>query len=235
MIYDMNYHKTDIKLVDNLDLDDIDNLYNQGYVLTRLPEMQQTRSLRIDLSKFELTSENRRVLRKTEELELRAFSIPIPQNSTAWHIHSLGKNFYQEKFDDVEFSANKIKEVVTNPQHTRFNTLFSYFKKNQIGNNTTLEEVDYQKALGFCIAYQSDSLLHYCYPFYSLDLDIPNLGMGMMLRAIKWAQDNQLDYVYLGSITRPKDTYKLQFKGLEWWDQDHWSEDLDKAKEILLN
>lgn len=50
----------------------INNLYNGGFLFTRehLGSMYQTRSLRIDLSKFELTSENKRILKKTEGLRL---------------------------------------------------------------------------------------------------------------------------------------------------------------------
>ncbi|MEK7212867.1 MAG: hypothetical protein AAB678_00315, partial [Patescibacteria group bacterium] len=46
----------------------ITSLYCEGYLFTRegRGKMYQTRSLRIDLNKFEPSSENKRVLRKNE-------------------------------------------------------------------------------------------------------------------------------------------------------------------------
>jgi arginyl-tRNA--protein-N-Asp/Glu arginylyltransferase len=56
------------------------------------------------------------------------------------------------------------------------------------------------------------------------------MGLGMMTKAIQWAKENGLKYVYLGSLQRPTDTYKLQFSGLEWFDGKEWSTDLEKVK-----
>jgi arginyl-tRNA--protein-N-Asp/Glu arginylyltransferase len=57
--------------------------------------------------------------------------------------------------------------------------------------------------------------------------------MAMMLNAILYAKENNKKYIYLGSAQRPTDTYKLQFKSLEWFDGDSWSEDLEELKNIL--
>jgi len=47
-------------------------MYDHGYVFTRIGKgvMHQTRSVRVDLAKFELTSENRRVLKKVGAMPL---------------------------------------------------------------------------------------------------------------------------------------------------------------------
>ena len=57
----------------------INAAYSDGFLLTRLGKgkMEQTRSLRVNLSKFELSSENRRVLRKTENLTLEKYPLPL--------------------------------------------------------------------------------------------------------------------------------------------------------------
>ena len=60
------------------------------------------------------------------------------------------------------------------------------------------------------------------------------MGLGMMVRAIQYAQKSGLKYVYLGSLQRPTDTYKLQFTGMEWFDGTTWSTDLDKVRETLI-
>ncbi len=50
-----------------------------------------------------------------------------------------------------------------------------------------------------------------------------------------WAKEKGLKYVYLGSLQRPGDGYKLQFEGLEWFDGKEWSTDLEKVKMTLQN
>lgn len=197
--------------------------YNNGFVFTRVGKgaMDQTRSLRINLSQFELSSENRRILRKTENLVLNIE--PLPYATYSWEIGKLGKDFYDTKFGDGTFSANKIKELITDTAKSNFNALLTY----SIPEGT----------VGYCIAYQNSDILHYCYPFYQLLPTSyklpPNLGLGMMLKAILWAKEQGKKYVYLGSFQRPTDTYKLQFTGVEWWNGSEWSADSEKLKNIL--
>lgn len=225
------YFNTDKKDISEANTDEIEKLYNQGYVVTRLPEMHQTRSLRIDLSKFTLTSENRRVLKKTSDIDMFVFDLPLHSNTTNWRIHALGKKFYQKKFNDVDFSASKIREIINGK--AKHNLLFTHYQSNTLPNNSTSGTIDHTKTLGYTICYKTENILHYSFPFYELTSNIPNLGMGMMLKAISWAKYKNLEYLYLGSFTRPKDRYKLQFRGLEWWDQDHWSEDLANLKTTI--
>ena len=63
------YLSWDNKTIVDFSEKNIEAMYARGYVFTRLGKgaMTQTRSLRIGLDKFELSSENRRVLRKTED------------------------------------------------------------------------------------------------------------------------------------------------------------------------
>ena len=215
-----NYLKWDEVSIDNFSDANIDNMYNSGYVFTRLGNghMDQSRSLRIDLDKFELNSENRRILRKTDNINLR--KEPLPYSDYHWSIHKLGKEFY-DKFEEGLFSANKIKELFTDQKKSDFNIALIY----------SVEDKD----LGYCVAAETDNILHYSYPFYDRSNSPKNMGMGMMVRAIKYAKENNKKYIYLGSAQRPSDVYKLQFEGLEWFDKNHWSTDLDKLKNILEN
>ncbi len=197
------------------------NLYTEGFVLTRKGkgELDQTRSVRIDLSKFVLSSENRRVLKKTEGLELEVVTLPYTDYS--WEIGKLGKDFYEDKFGVGTFSANKIKELVTDEGKSNFNALLMY------------RYIDTSTPVGYCIAYQNPEILHYSYPFYDRTTEISNLGLGMMLRAIVYAQEAGKQYIYLGSAQRSTDSYKLQFTGLEWFDGETWQHDEKKLAEIL--
>lgn len=207
------------KTITDFSDENIESAYNEGYVFTRVGkgEMKQTRSLRIDLSKFELSSENKRILKKTEELNLSIS--PTPYENYTWEIHKLGKDFYEQKFGSKTFSAQKIKELITNKEKSNFNQLFVY----------SLNNAD----AGYCIALETKNILHYCYPFYNLELNYPNIGMGMMLKAIVWAKENNKKNIYLGSFSRPTDTYKLQFSGLEWFDGKEWQINTEGLKIIF--
>ncbi len=213
-------------------------MYDRGYVFTRIGKgvMHQTRSVRIDLSKFELSSENRRVLKKmnggavSENISLQSTEVPI-KNYT-WQLGMDAKYFYDTKFRPGIMSAQKIKEMLTDPIKSNFNQLLVY-------SNSPSGVAKESQELGYCIAHVNSSLIHYSYPFYHIDMSPKDMGLGMMTLAIEWAKAQGMKYVYLGSLQRPTDTYKLQFAGLEWFDggkdgSQTWSNDLEKVKNILM-
>lgn len=199
------------KIIDD-SAETISRMYDNGFVFTRIDKgtMQQTRSIRIDLSKFELSSENRRILRKGENILYEKHSIPF--SGYSWEIGKMAKDFYDKKADS-SFSANKIKELITTSHN--FNSLLSFSN------------------LGFSICYENSSILHYCYPFYDLEKSSKDMGLIMMTKTIAEAQTLGLKYVYLGSLQRPNDVYKLQFSGIEWFDGEGWKNDLEEVKKIL--
>jgi arginyl-tRNA--protein-N-Asp/Glu arginylyltransferase len=196
----------------------ISEMYDRGYVFTRIGRgvMHQTRSVRIDLSKFELSSENRRILKKVESVSMQTISIPL--TTYDFKIGKLAKDFYDTKFGPGIMSAAKIKEVLTDVTKSNFNEIFEYSTGSPVG---------------YTICYRNANMVHYSYPFYDLNTSPKDMGLGMMIKAIDWAKAHGLTYVYLGSLQRPTDTYKLQFKGLEWFDGTVWSQDEEKVRNIL--
>lgn len=205
------------KIITDFSEENIESLYNQGYVFTRVDKgvMKQTRSVRIDLRKFSLSSENRRILKKTENIDLYAYSLPYSDYN--WTIGKIAKDFYDKKFGDKTFSANKLKEIVTNGEKSNFNCLLRY------------------SSLGFCIAYTSKNIVHYSYPFYDLESAPKDMGLGMMIRAIEWAKESGRKYFYIGSAQRTGDSYKFQFDNIEWFDGKEWKTDIEEIKKILQN
>lgn len=228
-----NYLSWNEKIITDFSDQNISNLYNEGYVFTRKEKghVYQTRSLRINLEQFKPNSENRRILKKTEGLSLAPVSLPY--SDYHWTIGKLGKDFYTTKFGDGTFSANKIKELLTDSLKSNFNALLIYEFEYETSPLTLLHgEIDKEK-LGYCIILETNELLHYCYPFYELNSSVSNLGLGMILKAILYAQEQGKKYIYLGSAQRPTDTYKLQFEGLEWFDGKEWKTDLEELKKLL--
>lgn len=225
------YLTWDEQTIENYSSKNIDTMYNRGFVFTRPSEglMQQTRSVRVDLSKFELSSENRRILRKTDGLQITNHKLPI--TNYHWTIGKLAKDFYTTKFGDGTFSANKIKELLTSGRKD-FNRLFQYtvssrgisdtndvaISSEKIASSSTTPRND-TDPIGYCIAVETPDILHYSYPFYNLETAPKDMGLGMMTRAIIWAKENGKKYIYLGSAQRESDTYKFQFSGIEVFEQ----------------
>lgn len=220
----MNYLHWDEKIITDFSQENVAAMYDKGYVFTRIGRgvMHQTRSCRIDLSKFEPSSENRRILKKTEDLRLSMS--PLPHSNYNFTIGKLAKDFYGTKFGISIMSVQKIKEMLTDKSKSNFNVLLQ-FSDMSLGSMVGL--------IGYSICYEDESVFHYSYPFYDLHNSSKDMGLGMMIRAIMYAKDRELKYVYLGSLQRPGDTYKLQFAGLEWFDGKKWQTDTEPLKELL--
>lgn len=216
----MNYLNWDTKTITDFSSDSVESLYANGYVFTRVDRgvMNQTRSFRINLKKYESSSENRRILRKAENLVLSVENIPYADYS--WKVGKLAKDFY-EKFGDMVFTANKVRELLTDAAKSNFNRLFIYTDKKS------------NAIVGYVIAFKSNRIIHYSFPFYIEDSHESSRGLGMMTMAIEWAKQLGKDYIYLGSLQRPSDTYKLQFAGAEWFDGERWRTDMEPLKNIL--
>lgn len=213
------YLSWDNKKIDDFSDKNTSAMYERGFVFTRIGKghMTQTRSVRIDLDKFALTSENRRVLKKIEGVKLGI--TPLPHPNYHWQIHKLGFDFYTKKFGAKTFSANKIKELLTTDK-SNFNLLLEYIANTE--------------PAGYAICFENSDWLHYAYPFYNLDAGIDNLGIGMMTKAIVWAKENGKKFVCLGSAQNPAAVYKTQFTGFEWFDKKKWRTDISELKRLLI-
>ena len=211
----MNYLYWKEKKIKDFSPENISNLYENGFVFTRIDRgiMHQTRSARIDIEKFEFSSENRRILKKIEKIKINEKKIPYEDYS--WEIGKMAKDFYDSR--GVRFGVSRIKKLIIDEGN--FNTLLKYY---DTGSN-----------LGYTICYKNEKMLHYSYPFYDINKSTKDMGLGMMTKAILYAKEKKLKYIYLGSLQRQGDTYKLQFANLEWFDGKNWSKDTKKVKMIL--
>jgi len=220
----MTYLHWDEKTITDFSEKNVSDMYAHGYVFTRIGKgvMQQTRSVRIDLSKFELSSENRRMLKKIAEYTKVSLDLPLKEYD--FSIGKIAKDFYEEKFGPSIMSAQKVKEMLTDGAKGNFNELLVYSQN--------------KSPIGYVICYENSEMVHYSYPFYDLAAAPKDMGLGMMTSSIEWAKNNGVKYIYLGSLQRPGDTYKLQFEGLEWFDggpegSNTWKTDVSSLKEML--
>ena len=235
----MKYLNWDQKTITDFSESNINDLYENGYVFTRIGKgiMQQTRSIRINLNAFDPTSENRRILKKTDGIILSKTVLPL--NNYDYSLGKLAKDFYDNRFGTGIMSAQKIKEMLTDEKKSNFNFLLNYKTSAIDSTNQVLPEKNQpvihsdRSVIGYAICFANSIILHYSYPFYDLNNSPKDMGLGMMIRAIMHAKETKLKYIYLGSLQRPSDTYKLQFNGLECFDGNLWISDIEKMKQIL--
>lgn len=181
----------------------IDAQYQDGFVATRLGKgiYNQLDSVRVPLTAFEPNSENRRILRKAENIEATLVSLSAFEYT--WEIGKMAKTFYDEKFGEGIMSANKIKEMFTESEKSNMNSVFVFTQNG--------------KTIGYCLAVETKTMVHYSYPFYDLtEISDNSMGMAMMMHAIMLAKEAGKEHIYLGSYKR----YKMQFEGVEVYTED---------------
>lgn len=176
------------------------------------------RSLRVDLEKFDDTSENRRVNRLMEDLHVALEVI----KKEDFDINS-------EAF--IEFSSRYIAERIgeDNMSTERLNFILKQdtFTHIFVFKNT-------QQTLGYVLTCMEGNMLHYWFAFFETTyMRSHSLGKWMMWRVIRWAKDNGLANVYLGTAYKPSALYKIRdHKGLEFFDGKGWSQDVAKLKKL---
>lgn len=172
------------------------------------------RSLRVDLSQFQESSENRRVARKMETLSPSFRVIPIDEFNR----------------DDPEFKAYCLDFA-----SARFSDKISMDRLNYILHAKSISHVFefaiQGKKAGYVISIIEQGTLHYWFAFFDLDLQEFALGKWMMFSVIKWASEQNLSYVYLGTCYGEKSLYKVRdFKGLSYFNGNTWDSNMKTLK-----
>lgn len=198
--------------------DSLDEVYEQGFLPSRkeLNLFYLARSTRINLSEFSPTSENRRILRKTEYLDFEIIDL----NKFEYHysIGKMGKDFY-DKRGGGKFSAYKIKWLFTSGSCSHVIRFTDDYSESKVA--------------GYCLVNRTENILHYAYPFYDLDYLDKNAGIGMMTRSVQEAKKARLRYCYLGTCYTKSSLYKTQFEGFEYFDGEKWVGDVEKLKKLV--
>ncbi|MBN2015861.1 hypothetical protein JW766_03430 [Candidatus Dojkabacteria bacterium] len=201
------------------ELDKIDKIYSLGFLPSRmrLNLFYLARSLRVNLTNFKPSSENRRISRKTEYLTMKV--LDLSEFEYHYSIGKMGKDFYKERFGEGTMSAFRIKWLFTKGACSHVLVFTDKQKENLV--------------IGYCPVIKTEKILHYAYPFYDLSYFDKNCGMGMMLKAIQWAQEKGLNYAYLGTCYTEASLYKTQFEGCEYFTGFSWSDNLARLKELV--
>ncbi len=182
----------------------IEDNYQQGF----LPQRNKTHlwysdtSSRSNLSNFELSSENRRIINKTQEfsfelIALKDFSFT---SETQKQIHCWIKQL------GWEFPISSVKTIFT--QHL-FNYLYVW--KNSSG-----------KTIAYSLCYFSDTISHIAYVFYDPSLSHGNLPIRLVLQTVIDSHNQGLEYCYLGRFSQDTGFYKRNMPGFEYFQNNNW-------------
>lgn len=198
--------------------DEIDKIYGNGFLPMRnLPQIYYlSRNIRVNLEKFELSSENRRILKKTVGFE--SDLVPLFEFNYTPEVQKLCKVFSQERFGKGVFSTRGLQTI---------------FKSHIYNYVFEFKHIRSQQLIGFAVCFISGNLLQYAHAFYDLKYLSENLGARMILQAVVWAHKSQKKFAYLGTCYEEKSLYKTEFKGVEFFNGFRWSENLDELKELI--
>lgn len=184
------------------------NSIEQNYQLGLLPQRNQKNlwyfesSCRSNLSYFQLSSENRRILNKTNEytyqfqdiLEFN-FNISIQKEIFHW-IKDLG----------WDFPSSSIKQIFT---HHLFNRIY-------IWKDTK------KRIVAYSVCYFSDNISHIAYVFYNPLYNHSNLPIRLVLQTIIDSHDQGLRFCYLGRFSSNNGYYKRNMPGFEYFKDGNW-------------
>lgn len=194
------------------------DFFDQGFLPSSrdLDRFYLCRQVRVDLTEFTATSENRRVLRKGAKVVSKL----IPR--AEFEFTSKRRDFYKT-YADIRFG----KDVMS---YERLDALFS----SPITSHVLMFTDSETKAeRGSVTLYMERDMAYYYYAFYDLNYYAQNLGMHMMTTAVDLFRKQGLRHLYLGSCYNQNALYKTQFMGAEFFNGVQWSRNMDELKYLI--
>jgi len=175
------------------------------------------RHIRVALSEFEQSSENRRVLRKCAGIEYRLIPREEFTFTKQWRK-------FCKTYADIKFG----KDVMT---YERLDRLLSSKLATHL---LVFTDVESKKDVGIVTLYvEENRLAYFYYSFYDLNYYAKNLGMFIMTAAVDYFAQQQINHIYLGSCYSRNALYKTQFKGAQFFNGFRWSDDLKELRYLI--
>lgn len=201
--------------------DIVDDLYNKGFLpYTGNTEIQNTyymaRSCRVDLDKFTVSSENRRVERK------------IPSQKFNKTIHAAEHFINDDQFLNfcLEYFTKKHGAGIFTKERLQF--VLSFSKEVEVIQYTN----EQTETIAYVIEVRGEKVSQYWFSFYKLDVALPSIGVWLMLDNIIAAKENKMQYYYLGTVYGEKALYKTNFNALDYWDGNTWQQNITDLKKL---
>jgi len=159
-------------------------------------------SCRTNLKNFTLSSENRRILKKTQEYNFEK----IPLANFRYTVDLQKTLFHWTKKLDWDFPISSIKTIFTN--HI-FNQLYIWKNQNS-------------QIIAYSLCYFSSTISHIAYVFYHPQLNHSNLPIRLTLQVVIDSHRLGLKYCYLGRFSPQTGYYKRNMPGFEHFQKHQW-------------
>jgi len=190
--------------------DDLTKVYQLGFLPFRNRKnlFYLSRSCRSNIKYFSLSSENKRVLKKTDQFRPEVISLsefnytPEVQRSCKLWARQAG----------WKISTSSLKVLFKN--HF-FNKL--YLWKDEASG----------KIICYQILYESKTILHTASVFYDPSYHSTGLGTRLLLEASQNAHQKELDFAYMGTCYG---MYKRSISGFEFFNGFEWTNSIDELK-----
>jgi len=161
-------------------------------------------SSRSNILDFNLSSENRRILSKTNQYKYQL----IPTSDFIFTPYIQKTIFKWVKEIGWDFPISSVKTIFTN--HI-FNYIYVWLNQEN-------------EVVAYSICYFSATISHIAYVFYNPKLSHDNLPIRLSLQAIIDSAEKKLEYCYLGRFN--PDTklgfYKRELPGFEYFKNNFW-------------
>lgn len=175
------------------------------------------RSVRVPLSLFTPSSENRRVLKKFDGT-LTAHTMTRTELTESDEFKQLFLEYFKTRHGETVMSPERLEGILKSVLPLR-----------------AIRYEDAQGVAGYVLEAADGPYLHYWYSAYRADLAQSGLGLWMMTDALRRAQAEGREYVYLGTAYGEKGRYKMNFEPLQYFDGEEWKQDLASLKTLVGN
>jgi len=184
------------------------NSIEENYNLGLLPQRNQINSWyletssRSNLLQFNLSSENRRILNKTQNFSFQKIKLSDFQ----YDLNVQKQIFGWIKKLDWDFPTSSVKQIFT----------------NHIFNYVYIWKTNDGQIAAYAICYFSNEISHIAYVFYNPEFSHDNLPIRLVLQVIIDSHDIGLKYCYLGRFSENNGFYKRNMPGFEYFKDNHW-------------
>lgn len=191
-------------------------IFNAGFLPSSrtLDRFYLCRQIRVNLGRFEPSSENRRIIRKGEGIKVEL----VPREKFDY---TPARRDFFKRYADAKFGANSMS----------YERLDSLFSNPIISHLLVFTDTKTGQEVGVATLYMEGSeLAYYYYAFYDLNYSNRSLGMFMMTSAVAEFSARGVKHLYLGTCYSDNALYKTQFSGAEYFNGFRWSDNLDELK-----
>ena len=199
--------------------DSIANMFSHGFLPSgaALEKFYLCRNLRVDLKTFKLSSENRRIIRKCENISYQLI------RRDQWDYTEEKRAFFK-RYADSKFGKDTMS----------FERLDNLFNGKLVTDLLVFQDQETGSEVGTVALFTQPSRMSFFYfSFYDLEYVKKNLGMYMMTRAVQLFQKLEYNYIYLGTVYSKESLYKTNFSSTEFFNGLEWSWDMKQLKFLI--